>query len=100
MREVYNNLADMFRPVLSLPYGDKMVHFVAFGLVGLIAFLLPRLSVVSIVVVATALGAACEIAWDFFGISKMDPWDVAADFAGGLFFGLLAMLVVGIPFFV
>jgi len=96
----YDKLAEMMYPILKLPFGDKIVHFVAFGLLGFFSLYLPRESVVSFAMFSAMIGIVWEMIFHYFGKSIFDKWDVLADFLGGLFFGLLFYVYVGgIPFY-
>jgi len=101
MISIYDFLADFFSPILSIKYGDKILHFIGFGLLGLLSLMepflgwFPRTSVVNIAMFSTFLGIIWEMWWQLKGKSILDKWDVLADLLGGLFFGLLYYFFVG-----
>jgi len=96
----YDELALLFRPILSIKHGDKLLHFIAFGLIGFGSLYLPRESVWSFAMFSAMVGIVWEMIWHYFGKSVFDKWDVLADFLGGLFFGTLFYFFVGgIPFY-
>ncbi len=94
MNNIYNYLAEVFKPILDIPYGDKLIHFVFFGLIGLVALSLPRESAVSIAMFSAFAGIIWEMIWHFVGRSVFDWKDVLADFAGGLVTGSIAYLYI------
>jgi len=106
MIKIYDFLADLFQPILAIKYGDKMLHFVAFGLLGLLAFTplgqewFPRTSVWNAAMFSAFFGIIWEMFWRLFG-KPFGLLDIVADWFGGLFFGILFYLFIGgIPFYV
>ncbi len=94
LRKIKELIYKPFSPVLKLPHGDKIIHFVVFGLLGFGALWLPRDSVMSIAMFAAFLGIIWEMFWHFFGLSLFCWKDVLAGWLGGLFFGTIYYFIV------
>jgi VanZ family protein len=70
---------------LFLPPWDKVVHFITFGAIGVLAgFAWPNMSLPKILLLVTVLGMSDEIHQLFLSgrVASLD--DLAADFFGGL----------------
>lgn len=100
MREIYNKLAEVFKPILDLPYGDKIAHILVFGLLSIGSLLLPRISVISFIMFAVMLGIIWEMMTHITGISKFSIKDIIANAIGGFIMGMTFYFLVGIPFYI
>jgi len=104
MEKIYTKLAEIFAPILSLKYGDKILHYVGFGMAGLLSLTpwldIPRESVITIAMFSVFLGVIWEMIWRLYG-KEFSFLDVVADGLGGLTFGTLYYLIIGgIPFYI
>lgn len=99
IQTIYSKLAKVFKPILDLPYGDKIAHMIVFGLLSPMSLTLPRVSVISFMMFAVMVGLVWEMITHVTGISTVNLWDLVADAVGGFLVGILFYVLINIPFY-
>ena len=84
MKEIYDRLANIFKPVLNIQYGDKILHAMIFGSIGFFVLLLPEPTILYALALTMTTGLLWEISATLSNISKIDLLDLVADLVGGL----------------